>query len=132
MTAVHDTPVMLFGFHHHTNVWAGRARSTTDLVNWVHVPAKNLVTLLDTLSQFPKLEVLVLDVFNELLRELSPLDLPASLSETVCGFYHTLEGAFDQLPKLKVSPLTQNDCINLLSFRRFAFYPPCICRQLRF
>jgi len=46
----------------------------------------------------------VLDVFNELLRELCPLDLSTSLSESVSGFYHTLEGAFDHLPKLKVSP----------------------------
>jgi len=103
MASAHDTPIMLFGFHQHTSVWSGRARASTDLVDWVHVPAKNVVTLLDTVSQFPKLEILVLDVFNDLLRDLNPLDLTSSLSETVSGFYHQVDKAFESLPKLKVS-----------------------------
>jgi len=101
--AAHDTPVMLFGFQQYTAVWSGHARATTDLTDWVHVPAKNLVTLADTLTQFPKLEVLVVDVFNDLLKDLNPLDLPSSLSETLGGFYNGLERSFDVYPKLKVS-----------------------------
>jgi len=99
---VHDTPVMLFGFHHHTAVWAGRARSSADLTNWVHVPAKNLISLVDTLTQFPKLQVLVLDVFNEVLREVDPLSLTTSLSESMAIFYGHLEKAFELQPRLKV------------------------------
>jgi len=102
MASAHNTPVMLFGYHQYTSVWSGRARVSTDLVDWVHVPAKNLVTLLDTLSQFPRLEVLVLDVFNDLLRDLNPLDLTSSVGESVSGFYTHLEKAFEMLPKLRV------------------------------
>ena len=102
MTA-HETPVMLFSFQQYTATWAGHARATTDLVQWVHVPAKNLVTLVDTLAQFPKLEVLVVDVFNDLLKDLNPLDLSTSLAETLGGYYHQIERSFDVLPKLKVS-----------------------------
>jgi len=102
MAAVHETPVMLFGFQQYTSVWAGHARATTDLTHWVHVPAKNLVTLTDTIVQFPKLEVLVVDVFNDLLKDLNPLDLTSSLAESCSGFYNHLERSFDVLPKLKV------------------------------
>jgi len=106
MASVHQTPVMLFGFQQYTSVWSGHARATTDLTDWVHVPAKNLVSLQDTLSQFPKLQVLVVDVFNDLLKELNPMDLISSLSETLGGFYNHLERSFDLNPKLKVSLFT--------------------------
>jgi len=98
----HDTPIMLYGFHHHTAVWSGRARASADLASWVHVPAKNLINLLETLSQFPKLEILVVDVFNELLKEIDPLSLTSSLTESAAAFYNPLERAFDLIPKLKV------------------------------
>jgi len=107
----HETPVMLFGFQQYTAVWAGHARATTDLTHWVHVPAKNVVTLLDTLSQFPKLEILVMDVFNDLLKDLNPLDLSSALSETCAGFYHQLEKSFDTLPKLKVRLICKLLCL---------------------
>jgi len=100
--STHETPVMLFGFQQHTAIWAGHARATTDLAHWVHVPAKNLVTLVDTVTQFPKLEILVVDVFNDLLKDLNPMDLSSSLNEACGGFYHQLEKTFDLLPKLKV------------------------------
>jgi len=114
---VYDTSVMLYGFHHYTAVWAGRVRSSNDLANWVHVPAKNVINLLDTLSQFPKLQVLVIDVFNDLLKDGDPLALSTFLSETVTGFYAQLEKAIEGLPRLKVSYL--NRFFNVVFF--------CIC-----
>jgi len=102
ITPTHDTPVMLFGFSQYANVWSGRARTTTDLAHWVHVPAMNLAGLLDTLSQFPRLEILVMDIFNETLKELNPLDLSSSLDESISVFYNHLEKAFEILPKMKV------------------------------
>jgi len=93
---------MLFGFQQYTSIWAGHARATTDLAHWVHVPAKNLVSLSDTLVQFPKLTILVVDVFNDLLKDLNPLDLSSSLTETIGQFYSYLEKSFEHLPKLKV------------------------------
>jgi len=102
-STVHATPIMLFGFHGYTATWSNRARISSDLAKWVHVPAKNLVTLIDTVVQFPKLEVLVLDVFNDLLLDSNPLDLSSSLSETVSGFYDTFGRVFEILPRLRVS-----------------------------
>jgi len=102
-TPVYDTSVMLYGFHHYTAVWAGRVRSANDLANWVHVPAKNVINLIETLSQFPKLQVLVIDVFNDLFKDGDPLALSTFLSETVSEFYSQLEKAFEGLPRLKVT-----------------------------
>jgi len=42
-------------------------------------------------------------VFNDLLRDLNPLDLTSSLAESVSEFYTHLEKAFDMLPRIKVN-----------------------------
>ena len=99
-----DSYVMLFGFHYHTAVWSARVRQATgELAGWVQFPAKNLVTLEDSLSQFPKLEVLVIDVFNEVLKDLDPLCIDSSLTAVLSDFYNYIEKAMVLLPGIRVS-----------------------------
>jgi len=99
----YDSTVMLFGYHQYTSVWSVRARQTAELAGWVQVPAKNLVTLEESLVQFPKLEVLAIDVFNEVMRELDSLSIDASLTTVLSDFYSYIEKALVIVPNVRVS-----------------------------
>jgi len=101
-----DSYVMLFGFHHYTSMWTVRARQPSGgLSGWVQIPAKNLISLEDSLSQFPKLDVLVIDVFNEVLRDLDPLGIDSSLTTVLSDFYSYVEKALTSMPGIRVSYL---------------------------